>query len=81
MLQYVVKSAVTLLKSDVFTLDEDGNALGVMTRSQRRNWEKANQQLLIDRQKGIDSKTGKSIPKIADRSYYNRGELLRIGSG
>ena len=69
------------LKSDVFTLDKDGKMLGVMTRSQRRAWEKNNQQLLIDRQSGIDSQTGKSIPKIEDRSYYNRGELLRIGSG
>ena len=69
------------LKSDVFTLDKDGKMLGVMTRSQRRAWEKNNQQLLIDRQRGIDSQTGKSIPKIEDRSYYNRGELLRIGSG
>ncbi len=61
-----------LLKSDVFTLDEDGNALGVMTRSQRRNWDAANQDLMRKRQNEL---------KIADRSYYNRGELLRIGSG
>ena len=60
------------LKSDVFTLDKDGKMLGVMTRSQRRNWDAANQSLMIERQKDL---------KIADRSYYNRGELLRIGSG
>jgi hypothetical protein len=27
------------LRSDVFTLDKDGNALGVMTRAQRRAWD------------------------------------------
>ena len=48
------------------------NALGVMTRSQRRNWDAANQDLMRKRQNEL---------KIADRSYYNRGELLRIGSG
>ena len=43
-----------------------------MTRAQRRAWDAANQDLMRKRQNEL---------KIADRSYYNRGELLRIGSG
>ena len=53
------------LKSDIFTLDADGKALGVMTRGQRRLWEAANQDLLA-----------KNKLKIGDRTYANR-----VGSG
>ena len=60
-----VKPNRAALKSDVFTLDKDGNPLGVMTRGQRRRWEAANQDLLA-----------KNKLKIGDRTYANR-----VGSG
>jgi len=60
-----VKPNRAALKSDIFTLDADGKALGVMTRGQRRLWEAANQDLLA-----------KNKLKIGDRTYANR-----VGSG
>ncbi len=57
------------LRSDVFTLDKDGNRLGLMTNRQRLAWDKENQALMRNRQKGIDPITGKSKLKIADRTY------------
>ena len=58
------------LKSDVFTLDKDGNALGVMTRSQRRAWDAANQDLMRKRKNEL---------RISDRSYSS-GDI-GTGSG
>ena len=57
------------LRSDVFTLDADGNRLGVMSNRRRLAWDKENQALMRSRQKGIDPITGKSKLKIADRTY------------
>lgn len=58
------------LKSDVFTLDKDGNALGVMTRSQRRAWDAANQDLMRKRKEEL---------RIPSRTYSS-GDI-GTGSG
>lgn len=58
------------LRSDVFTLDSEGNPLGVMSRSQRNKWDKENQALMIARQKGLNKPdVPKSKLKISDRTY------------
>ena len=62
-----VKPNRAALKSDIFTLDKDGKALGVMTRGQRRRWEAANQDTMAANIKKL---------KISDRTYANR-----VGSG
>ena len=57
-----------LLKSDVFTLDENNKPLGVMTNAQRRKWDAANQELMR-----------KNQLKIGDRTYSS-GDI-GTGSG
>ena len=55
--ELTIKKEEPLLKSDVFTLDADGNRLGVMGHTQRRIWDKNNQELMRKNQLKIASRT------------------------